>query len=347
MSAASTASAAPARCGSRGEIVRGCLMLAAQADGLRVDTIEGLSERGEIADLQAAFLERNALQCGYCTPGMLLTAAELLAARPRPLRAPRSAPGCRATIAAAPAIRRSSMRSRRSRPAGKGGRRERSAPMTGVSVLDRPNSYIGRSVPRPNARRLLHGRGRFVDDIVLPRMAHVAFLRSPFAHARIKGIDSEAAARSPGVIRVVDRRRDRRLCKPWVGVLAHLQGIKSAPQYPLAHRAGLLAGRGGRAVVASSRRAAEDALERLEVELEELPAVTDMDDRARPGDAGDPPRARRQPDLRAQARGRRRRRRVRRRRRRSSSTASASAVIPASRWSRARSSPTTTRPSIA
>jgi aerobic carbon-monoxide dehydrogenase small subunit len=70
-----------------GQIVRGCLMLAAQVDGLRVDTIEGVSERGEIADLQAAFLERNALQCGYCTPGMLLTAAELLATRPSPSRA--------------------------------------------------------------------------------------------------------------------------------------------------------------------------------------------------------------------------------------------------------------------
>ncbi|MGH6905386.1 MAG: (2Fe-2S)-binding protein [Geminicoccaceae bacterium] len=70
-----------------GEIVRGCLMLAAQADGLRVDTIEGLAESGEIADLQDAFLERNALQCGYCTPGMLLTAAELLARQPSPTRA--------------------------------------------------------------------------------------------------------------------------------------------------------------------------------------------------------------------------------------------------------------------
>jgi carbon-monoxide dehydrogenase small subunit len=70
-----------------GQIVRGCLMLAVQADGLRVDTIEGLAERGEIADLQDAFLERNALQCGYCTPGMLLTAAELLATRPKPTRA--------------------------------------------------------------------------------------------------------------------------------------------------------------------------------------------------------------------------------------------------------------------
>ena len=65
-----------------GEIVRGCLMLALQADGARVETIEGLSESGAIADLQRAFHERNALQCGFCTPGMLIAAAELLESSP-------------------------------------------------------------------------------------------------------------------------------------------------------------------------------------------------------------------------------------------------------------------------
>jgi aerobic carbon-monoxide dehydrogenase small subunit len=63
-----------------GTIVRGCLMLAVQCDGARVETIEGASDSGEIADLQQAFAERNALQCGFCTPGMLLAAQELLAA---------------------------------------------------------------------------------------------------------------------------------------------------------------------------------------------------------------------------------------------------------------------------
>ena len=62
-----------------GKAVRGCLMLAVQCDGARVDTIEGVSDTGEIADLQAAFQTRNALQCGFCTPGMLLTAQMLLA----------------------------------------------------------------------------------------------------------------------------------------------------------------------------------------------------------------------------------------------------------------------------
>jgi carbon-monoxide dehydrogenase small subunit len=61
-----------------GEIVRGCLMLAVQCDGSHVETIEGLSDSGEVADLQAAFEQRNALQCGYCTPGMIAAAQDLL-----------------------------------------------------------------------------------------------------------------------------------------------------------------------------------------------------------------------------------------------------------------------------
>ena len=65
-----------------GCIVRGCLMVAAQADGADVWTIEGVSDTGEIRALQDAFIERNALQCGYCTPGMLLTLAELMERKP-------------------------------------------------------------------------------------------------------------------------------------------------------------------------------------------------------------------------------------------------------------------------
>ena len=61
-----------------GEIVRSCLMLAVQASGTAIETIEGLSDSGEIADLQSAFRDRNALQCGFCTPGMLMAAQDLL-----------------------------------------------------------------------------------------------------------------------------------------------------------------------------------------------------------------------------------------------------------------------------
>ena len=69
-----------------GDIVRSCLMLAVQANNASVETIEGLSDRGEIADLQAAFRDRNALQCGFCTPGMLMAAQDLLRQNPTPDR---------------------------------------------------------------------------------------------------------------------------------------------------------------------------------------------------------------------------------------------------------------------
>ena len=69
-----------------GEIVRACLLLAVQTQGMGVETIEGVSDSGEVADLQAAFRTRNALQCGYCTPGMLMAAQDLLLHKPAPDR---------------------------------------------------------------------------------------------------------------------------------------------------------------------------------------------------------------------------------------------------------------------
>src|SRR5438105_15396725 len=99
---------------------------------------------------------------------------------------------------------------------------------SGLSALDRPNSYIGRSVPRPNLARLVEGRGQYVDDVVLPRMVHVAFVRSPHAHAKILAIDTSAAQKMPGVLRVFAGVDLAKHCEPWVATLAHLQGVKSA-----------------------------------------------------------------------------------------------------------------------
>jgi carbon-monoxide dehydrogenase small subunit len=84
-----------------GEIVRSCLILAVQTQNGSVETIEGLSDSGEIADLQAAFRDRNALQCGFCTPGMLMAAQDLLEQSPMPdreqIRAHLSGNYCRCT----------------------------------------------------------------------------------------------------------------------------------------------------------------------------------------------------------------------------------------------------------
>src|SRR5439155_20146613 len=103
-----------------------------------------------------------------------------------------------------------------------------------LSVLDRPNSYIGKTVPRPNLDRLMQGRGLYVSDIELPRMAHVVFLRSPHAHAKIRGIDASVAMQMPGVIAVLSGSELSAVITPWVGVLSHLKGLKSAPQSAIA-----------------------------------------------------------------------------------------------------------------
>jgi len=151
-----------------------------------------------------------------------------------------------------------------------------------LSALDRPNSYIGRAVPRPNLARLAQGRGQYVSDVVLPRMAHVAFVRSPHAHARIKAIDAGAAKAAAGVIAVVTGAELAKVITPWVGVLTHLKGIKSAPQHAIAVERACWQGEAVAAVVARSRAQAEDARALVAVDYEELTPVTTPRPRSRP-----------------------------------------------------------------
>src|ERR1700688_3155461 len=148
---------------------------------------------------------------------------------------------------------------------------------SGLSALDRPNSYIGRSVPRPNLARLTQGRGQYVSDVVLPRMAHVAFLRSPHAHARIKNIATAEAKKAPGVIAVVTGAELSKVITPWVGVLTHLKGIKAAPQHAIAVERACWQGETVCAVVAKARAEAEDACALVNVDYEVLAAVTDAE----------------------------------------------------------------------
>ena len=148
---------------------------------------------------------------------------------------------------------------------------------SGLTALDRPNSYIGRSVPRPNLHRLTAGRGQYVSDVVLPRMVHVAFVRSPHAHARIKQIDTGAAKKAPGVVAVVTGAELATVITPWVGVLTHLKGIKSAPQHAIAVERACWQGEAVCAVVARTRAQAEDACALVSVDYEVLCAVTDAE----------------------------------------------------------------------
>lgn len=154
---------------------------------------------------------------------------------------------------------------------------------TGLGPLDRPNSYIGRSVPRPNLTRLLQGRGQYVSDMSLPRMAHVVYVRSPHAHARIVSIDARAAKAMPGVVAVVTGAELAAVITPWVGVLSHLKGLKSAPQHAIAIDRACWAGEAVAAVVARSRAEAEDAAEQVAVVYDPLEAVVDMHAALEPG----------------------------------------------------------------
>ena len=147
-------------------------------------------------------------------------------------------------------------------------------------VLDPVTSdqrYIGMSEPRHSMRKLLEGQGTYVDDIQLPRMVHVVYWRSPVAHMKIGKIHAEVVRKMPGVLAVVDGVQMAQLCKPWVATLGHLVGMKSAPQHALAIERACWQGEPVVAVVAQTRAQAEDALQHLEVEWDELPAVVSME----------------------------------------------------------------------
>jgi len=147
-----------------------------------------------------------------------------------------------------------------------------------LTPLDRPHSYVGRNLSRTGAKRAVAGRGRYTDDITLPRMLHAAFVRSPYAHSRIVTIDVTEAARQPGVIRTMTGAELAKMCTgPWVGTLTCFEGMKSAPQYPMAVDRACWQGEPVVMVVANTRAQAEDAAELVQIEWQELPAATEKE----------------------------------------------------------------------
>ena len=144
--------------------------------------------------------------------------------------------------------------------------------------------YVGSKVRRLEDRRLLTGRGRYVDDIEVEGMVHAAFLRSPHPHALIKAIDTGAAQRLDGVLLVLTGADMKRLTNPFMGLMA-TEGMYDPVYWSLATDRARLVGDPVAIVVATSRRVAEDACELIDVDYELLDAVADMDqarDRARP-----------------------------------------------------------------
>jgi len=137
------------------------------------------------------------------------------------------------------------------------------------------HSGIGARIPRRELKRLVSGRGRYVDDITLPRMLHICFVRSPRPHAKIRSIDVDAARQAPGVAAVCTGADLNPLCQPFVGVALHRPGHRSPPQPLLAQDKAVWQGQPVVAVVAASRAEAEDAADLVMIEWDELPVVAD------------------------------------------------------------------------
>ena len=139
---------------------------------------------------------------------------------------------------------------------------------------------VGANVPRVEDRRILTGRGHYVDDIQLPHMLHAAFLRSPLAHARITGLDATGARQAPGVVAVYTGDDMKEISKPIRPVIE--MGL-TPEYYPLVTDKVLFVGDLVAMVVAESRQQAEDACELIEVDYDPLPPVRHLRGGARPG----------------------------------------------------------------
>lgn len=140
--------------------------------------------------------------------------------------------------------------------------------------------FVGAKIPRVEDRRILSGRGKYVDDLIFPNMLHASFVRSPFAHARITRIDVSAARQATGVVAVFTGDDMKQLCNPISTSLAF--GVKFPEFYPLATDKVRFVGDVVAVVIAESRYEAEDGCDLVEVDYDQLPAVADYDDAVDP-----------------------------------------------------------------
>src|SRR3989304_4495485 len=138
--------------------------------------------------------------------------------------------------------------------------------------------WVGQYVKRLEDPRLLPGRGKFVDDLTLPHVHHLAILRSPHPHAALRRVDVAGALRAPGVVAVLTGQDVLARCRPFSAAIA-----TPVKYYCMAVDKGRYVGEPVAAVVAKNRYLAEDALELIQVEYDLLPAVVDQEEALRPG----------------------------------------------------------------
>jgi carbon-monoxide dehydrogenase large subunit len=239
-------------------------MLAVQADQSEITTVEGLAPKESLGPLQQAFKKHHALQCGFCTPGFLMTADALLR---------KSGPVDEAEV-------RQAIAGNLCRCTGYQNIVDAIIDASGGQVAPshsehRASRFIGARVERAEDDELLAGRGVFVDDIDFPGMLHAHMVRSVHARAKILRIDTTAAKQVPGVVDVIvfeDLGPVRKLPL----TIPH-PNLKALTEYPLAKDQVRYVGEPVAVIVATARHLAEDAAPLVEIEYEVMPACVDIE----------------------------------------------------------------------
>ncbi len=258
--------------------IRSCLTPVGKVAGRRVLTIEGLADpqREEgLHPLQAAFIEAGAVQCGYCAPGMILAAKALLDREPDPSReqivAALEGNLCRCTgytrVVMAVELAAAALR-------GESPPDPRPAPSSVGTVQNQGADPIGGDVARTDSVDKVTGRARYVEDIAMPGLLHARVLRSPHPHARLLSLDTEQAAQSPGVVRIL--------------TADDVPGLNGFPEYSRDEPVLTPVGDTGRTkgapvalVVADSPECAQAGVEAITVEYQPLPHAYESDETLR------------------------------------------------------------------
>jgi len=247
-----------------GKAVNSCLVLAVEADGQSVMTIEGLVQGEELHPIQRAFVEKGAIQCGFCTPGMILRTKSLLDENPKPteeeIKKALTGNLCRCTgyTKILESIETSKIYLKGDKP-----QKIEYQPQKSAMNL----SVVGKRLPKIDAPDKATGRAIYTDDIVLPNMIYGKLLLSPLPHAKIKSINTEKAKALPGV-KVILTGAD----------VTDLTYGTSPPRYDenvLAKDKVRYVGDVIAAVAAIDEETCYKAIELIEVEYKELPAVFD------------------------------------------------------------------------
>ncbi|MFC1679116.1 molybdopterin cofactor-binding domain-containing protein, partial [Elusimicrobiota bacterium] len=253
-----------------GEPVNSCMVLAPSVNGKKVVSIEGLAEKGRLHPLQASFIHHGAIQCGYCTPGMLMTAKALIDKDPDPSEeAIKKAFGgnlCRCTgyVKIIEAVQ-----------GWKDFQSDDKRPVLHPEEEKSPYEIIGKSKARKDAPDKAAGRAKYAGDIQLPGMLYGKLLLSPVPHAKIRSIDTSAAEKLPGVHAVITEK----------DVSDVLYGVSPAryDEHVLAKDKVRYVGDEIAAVAAVDEATAVRALRLIKVEFEELPAVFTVEEAVKEG----------------------------------------------------------------